>query len=218
MKINRTTFAMLALLCTGLHAQDHSSLLPNAPSPSSMLTSDSQSTTVAATDSPLHLTRQQAEKMAIAQNPGIHISQLIAKVQHQAVRERRADELPNLNGNLTAVAANDGSRISSGSLTASRLLQHAGMGVQFSQLITDFGRTSNLVASARLQEKAKLADAEASNQAIVLATDQVFFSIIEAQETLKVAIETVSARQAISDQIQALTNSKLKSDLDLSFA
>ena len=164
------------------------------------------------------LTRQQAEKIALANNPRIHISQLIAKTQHQAVRERRADELPNLNGNLTAVAANDGSRISSGTLTASRLLEHAGMGVQLSQLITDFGRTPNLVASAKLQEKARLSDAEASRQDIVLATDQVFFEVIEAQETLKVASQTVSTRQTLTDQVSALTSSKLRSDLDLSFA
>jgi outer membrane protein len=41
---------------------------------------------------------------------------------------------------------------------------------------------------------------------------------LEAQATLKVADETVSARQALTDQVGALTSSKLKSDLDLSFA
>jgi outer membrane protein len=168
--------------------------------------------------SPTLLTRQEAEKIALANNPRIRISQLIARVQHQAVRERRADELPTLNGNITAVEANDGSRISSGSLTASRLLQHAGMGVQVSQLITDFGRTPNLVASAKLQEKARLADAEASREDIVLATDQVFYAVIEAQETLQVAAQTVSARQALTDQVSALASSKLRSELDLSFA
>ena len=123
-----------------------------------------------------------------------------------------------MNGNVTAVEANDGSRISSGSLTASRLLIHAGMGVQLSQLITDFGRTPNLVASAKLQEKARLADAEASREDIVLATDQVFYAVIEAQETVKVAAQTVAARQTLTDQVSALTSSKLRSDLDLSFA
>jgi hypothetical protein len=39
-------------------------------------------------------------------NPRIRISDLVAKIQHQVVREKRADELPNLNGNLTAVEAN----------------------------------------------------------------------------------------------------------------
>jgi outer membrane protein len=74
------------------------------------------------------------------------------------------------------------------------------------------------VASAQLQEKARIADAEASRQDIVLATDQVFFAVIEAQETLQVAQQTVSARQTLADQVSALTSSKLRSDLDLRFA
>src|SRR6185369_11664889 len=35
---------------------------------------------------------------------------------------------------------------------------------------------------------------------------------------LKVAEQTVSSRQLVTDQVSALANSKLKSDLDLSFA
>lgn len=206
---------------SGLFAQSVSTALPSAPAVQAVFVASAQSTstpTSGGAAGPILLTRQEAEKTALANNPQIHISQLIAKVQHEVVRERRADALPNLNGSLTGVYANDGSRISSGSLAASRLIDHAGMGVQLSQLITDFGRTSNLVASAKLQEKARLADAEASREDIVLATDQVFFAVIEAQETLKVAAETVSARQALTDQVSALTASKLRSDLDLSFA
>jgi outer membrane protein len=228
MRANRKIgIALLPIVSIGLQmlAQSPSPTLPNAPKAQSLLVASAQSAPtgaspvpVAKEKTPTLLTRQEAEKIALTNNPRIHISQLIAKVQHQAVRERRADELPNLNGNLTAVDANDGSRISSGSLTASRLLIHAGMGVQVSQLITDFGRTPNLVASAKLQEKARQADAEASREDIVLATDQVFYAVIEAQETLKVAVQTVSARQSLTDQVSALTSSKLRSDLDLSFA
>jgi outer membrane protein len=224
---HRIGIALLPIVSIGLQilAQSPSPTLPNAPKLQSLLVASAQSAPAGASPvpaakekTPTLLTRQDAEKIALTNNPRIHISQLIAKVQHQAVRERRADELPNLNGNLTAVEANDGSRISSGSLTASRLLIHAGMGVQVSQLITDFGHTSNLVASAKLQEKARQADAEASREDIVLATDQVFYAVIEAQETLKVAVQTVSARQSLTDQVSALTSSKLRSDLDLSFA
>ena len=206
-------------------AQSQPPVLPNAPRAQMALVTSAQSAAAgtfqvpaAKEGTPTLLTRQDAEKIALANNPRIHISQLVARVQHQVVRERRADELPDMNGNITAVEANDGSRISSGSLTASRLLVHAGMGVQVSQLITDFGRTPNLVASAKLQEKARLADTEASREDIVLATDQVFYAIIEAQETLRVAAQTVSTRQTLTDQVSALTSSKLRSDLDLSFA
>ena len=213
------------LFGSGMFAQNPPLALPNAPKPSLPFVASSQppSTPMAppppqGTGTPTLLTRQEAEKIALANNPRIHISQLIARVQHQVVRERRADQLPNVNGNLTAVEANNGSRLSTGALTASTLLNHSGAGVQLSQLITDFGRTSNLVASAKVQEKARLSDAEASREDIVLATDQVFFAVIEAQETLRVAAQTVSARQDLTDQVSALASSKLRSDLDLSFA
>jgi outer membrane protein len=215
----------IILMSSTMLAQRSSTSLPNEPKAQTLEVAFSQAsasstvtTQAASQGTPLQLSRQDAEKIALANNPHIHISQLLARVQHQVVRERRADELPNLNGALTAVEANDGSRISSGSLTASRLLIHAGMGVQLSQLITDFGRTSNLVASSKLQEKARLADADASREEIVLATDEVFYAVIEAQETLAVAKQTVSARQAVTDQVSALTSAKLKSDLDQSFA
>jgi outer membrane protein len=219
-----SVLTLILLLSIEAQAQRSYQALPNAPQEATFLfaaSAQSASPTPQSsqpTDVPTTFTRQQAEKIALANNPHIHISQLIAKVQHQAVRERRADELPNLNGNITAVEANDGSRLSSGSLTASRLVNHSGAGVSFSQLITDFGHTSNLVASAKLTEKARLADAEASREDIVLAIDQVFFQVVEAQETLKVASETVAARQSVTDQVSALTTSKLRSDLDLSFA
>jgi outer membrane protein len=164
------------------------------------------------------LTRQQAEQIALVNNPSIQIGALRAKVQHQVVRETRSNELPNVNGSLTGVEANEASRISVGSLGAPRLLQHVGAGVDVSQLISDFGHTRDLVASAKLTEQARQADAQASREDIVLATDQVFFQALEAQATLAVAAQTVASRQTLVDQVSALTASKLKSDLDLSFA
>ena len=204
-----------------LLGQTNAAQLPNAPgnmAPPAQAVPPIGPPPAPPSDLPLRLTRPEAETMALANNPRIHISQLIARVQHEVVRERRADELPNLNGSMTGVAALEASRISSGALTASRLLNHAGGGVQLSQLITDFGRTNNLIASAKLQEKARLSDAEASRGEIVLATDQIFYQVIEAQETLKVAQETVSARQTLTDQVSALASAKLRSELDLSFA
>lgn len=195
--------------------------LPNAPSASHALLAAAQTGAAPAASgsgAPVLLNRQQAETIALANNPRIRIGQLLAKVQHQVVRETRSSELPDLSGNLTAVEAEEASRISSGGLSASRLLEHAGMGVQLRQLVTDFGHTQNLVAAAKLSEKAQLADAEASREDIVLATDQVFYRAIEAEATLKVAEQTVSARQTLVDQVNALTSAKLKSDLDLSFA
>lgn len=87
-----------------------------------------------------------------------------------------------------------------------------------SQLITDFGRTTNLVASSKLSEKAQNANALATTEDVVLATDQAFYNALQAQTLLKVANQTVTTRQSVEHQINELTNSKLKSTLDLSFA
>lgn len=166
----------------------------------------------------IRITRAQAEQIAIKNNPQISVGKLLAFAQHQVYREARSSELPTVNGNITAVDANEGSRIGAGALTASRLLEHAGAGVTLSQLITDFGRTVNLVSSAKLQEKAQNANALATTEDIVLATDQAFYNALQAQALLKVAQQTVETRGSVEHQVDELTKSQLKSNLDLTFA
>jgi outer membrane protein len=164
------------------------------------------------------LTQADAEKMAIKSNPRVSVARLLALAQHQVVRETKAAELPTGVASITAEDAENASRVSAGSLTASRLFEHAGAGGGFTQLITDFGKTSNLVASSKLQERAQNANALASTEDIVLAADQAFFNALQAQALLKVAEQNVSTRQTTETQISELTKNKLKSTLDLSFA
>ncbi|HEY2473088.1 MAG TPA: TolC family protein [Terracidiphilus sp.] len=164
------------------------------------------------------LTHSQAEQMAIKNNPQVTVARLLALAQHQVSRETRSAELPTGNAALTAVEAEEGSRISAGSLTASRLFEHAGVGGGFSQLLTDFGRTRNLVASSVLLEKAQKANAIATQYDIQLATDQAFYNALQALQTLKVAQQNVVTRQTLQSQVNQMTINKLKSTLDLSFA
>jgi outer membrane protein len=164
------------------------------------------------------LTLSDAEKMAIKNNPRVSVARLLAMAQHQVMRETRSAELPTANAAITAVQAEDASRISAGSLTSSRLFTHAGAGGGFTQLITDFGKTSNLVAASKIQEKAQNANALATTEDIVIATDQAFFDALQAQALLKVATQNTSTRQTTQSQISSYTQNKLKSTLDLSFA
>ena len=64
----------------------------------------------------MRLTRAQAEQLALKNNPRISVGRLLALAQHQIYRETRSAELPNFNGAITAVDANEGSRIGAGSL------------------------------------------------------------------------------------------------------
>ncbi|MGD0831610.1 MAG: TolC family protein [Terracidiphilus sp.] len=164
------------------------------------------------------LTQADAEQLAMKNNPRVTAARLLALAQHQVVRETRSAELPTGTASITAVEAEDASRISAGSLTASRLFTHAGAGGGFTQLITDFGRTHNLVASSKLQEEAQNANALATTEDIVLAADQAFFNALQAQALLKVADQNVSTRMTTQTQVNQLTSNKLKSTLDLAFA
>lgn len=164
------------------------------------------------------VTLADAEKLALRNNPRIAVGRLLALAQDQVTREARSAELPTLTGNITAVDSHPGSRITAGSLNNPVVYQRAAAGLTLSQLVTDFGRTRNLVASAQLRARAQASTADATAAEITLAVDGAFYRALAAQSVLNVAAETVKARQTTVDQIAALTNAKLRSTLDLSFA
>jgi outer membrane protein len=213
----------IVLLLTLMAAQAQSrrvvAELPSAPIPRVSLSAQaSQNMSPPVTSPQQRLTRTQTEQVTLRNNPRISVSKLLALAQHQVVREARSAELPTLNGAVTALKASDASRISAGSLTSSRLLTHAGAGGTLSQLITDFGRSHNLVLTQKLQERAANANALATQEEIVLAADQAFYDALTAQAILQVARQTVLTRQQTETQVNQMTQNKLKSTLDLSFA
>ncbi len=171
-----------------------------------------------ASTSAIHLTLQEAEALAIRNNPRITSARLSALASHQVVREQRSFYFPRATGNLTAVDSHNNSRITAGGLNNPIIFERAAGGATVGQLITDFGHTSNMVASAAFSAKAEDQNALATRQQIQLATDQAFFNVLQAQAVLRVAQQTVTSRQIVVDQVQALAQAKLKSDLDLSFA
>jgi outer membrane protein len=165
------------------------------------------------------LTLTDAEKMALANNPNISVARLLQLAATQVVREVRAGDWPTATSDLTAVGAHDNSRLTGlGSLNSPRALDKAAGGITVSQLITDFGRTRNLVRNAKSTQQAQLDNIRASVDDITLAVDQAFYNALTAQKVLIVAEQTVATRQATGRQIGALTNQKLRSTLDLSLA
>ncbi len=164
------------------------------------------------------VTITQAEAIALQNNPQITVGKLIALQAHESVRETRSAYYPTVELNVTGVTSDPGSRIAAGALTNPTVYPRAAGGAQVSQLVTDFGRTPNLVSSAEYQAKAQEQNAVATKQQIILAVDQAFYNVLETKALQHVAEETLKTRELFASQIQALTNSKIKSDLDLSFA
>lgn len=164
------------------------------------------------------LTVKDAEALALKNNPQISVARLNALAAAQVTREARSNLWPTARIDLTGVDANPGSRITAGALNNPTVYQRAAVGTSVSQLITDFGRTTNLTASANFAAKAEDQNALATKEQILLAVDQSFYNALQTQAVLMVAQQTVKDRQTVADQVGALFNSKLKSELDFSFA
>jgi outer membrane protein len=192
------------LICLPLVAQMPSNATASSASPQ-------------ATPARQDLTLAQAEALALKNNPQITIGKLRALVAQQYVREARSALLPTAAFSVTAVDSNPGSRISAGFLNNPILFPRAAAGAAVNQLVTDFGRTTNLLSSSQFQAKAEEQNAAATAAQIVLAVDQAFYNALETRALVGVAKQTVDARQLLVDKIKALTDAKLKSDLDLSF-
>ena len=167
---------------------------------------------------PARLTLHDAEALARQNNPQISVARLNALASQQATRETKSAYYPTLNAYLTAVAAHEGGRISAGGLNNPIIYDRAAGGVTANQLITDFGRTSNLVATSTLHSQADDERAMATTADILLAVDRSFYDALGTQAIRKVAEQTVAARQSVADQVGALAQSKLRSELDASFA
>ena len=164
------------------------------------------------------LTLAEARALALKNHPQVLASEASYLRADQVTRQARSAFFPTLNGDLTASQAEVNSRIGAGILNDSRLFNHVGAGLTLSQLITDSGRTRNLIANSNLQAQASRQDYQATRYDVVLAVGQAYYEVLLAKQLVLVAQQTVSARQAVVDQVSELTKNKLKSDVDLSFA
>jgi outer membrane protein len=197
--------------------------LPSAPEPQTANQAKSNAGAEAASgpqpnSAAQTLTLKDAEALALKNNPQISVARLIALAAHQVTREARSSLWPTAVGNITGVDAESGSRITAGLINNPSVYERAAAGATVSQLITDFGRTANLISSASYAEKAQNENAAATKQQILLAVNTAFFNALQAQAVLTVAQQTVRERQMVADQIGLLYKNKLKSELDFSFA
>jgi outer membrane protein len=164
------------------------------------------------------LTLDQAKTIALSNHPQILAAQNEAAYSNEQVVESRAPYFPTVDAAITGTQGNTDARIGAGALSASRLFNRFAQGVVFSQLVTDSGRTKNLVASSRFRADASNQSYQATRYDVLLEVNRAYFAALHAQGVVRVATETVSARQLLLDQVTTLANNNLKSQLDVSFA
>jgi outer membrane protein len=164
------------------------------------------------------LTLQQAEAMAIKNHPQIQAAQNEVNYANQQIVINRAPYYPDVTADVTGTQGNDLSRIGAGDLAASRLFDRESQGVVIRQLITDSGRTHNLVASSRFEAQAAAQNSQATRYTVLLDVNRAYFDVLHAQATVKVAEQTVAARQLLDNQVTELARNKLRSQVDVAFA
>ncbi len=167
---------------------------------------------------PTPLSLKDAEALALKNHPQVLAAQATAFEYNEHVVEERSAYFPTLDYDLTGSGGNPQGRIGAGYLPASRLFDRLGTGISLTQLITDSGRTPNLVASSRLEAQASQQTYQATRYDVLLAVNQAYYNALRSQALVKVAEETVAARQALSDQVTELARNKLKSQVDVAFA
>jgi outer membrane protein len=164
------------------------------------------------------LTLQDAHAMALKNHPRVLASQANYLRANEIITETRSAYYPGINGDVTGSQASDNARIGAGFLSDSRLFSRFGTGVTLSQLITDSGRTPNLVATSKLQAQASRQDYQATRYDVIAAVDQAYDETLLAKQLVTVAQQTVATRQTVVAQVGELTKNKLRSQVDLSFA
>lgn len=173
---------------------------------------------VAQQEQTLTLTLSDAQRLAIQNNPQFASARFNAAAAYQVPLEFRANQLPTVSGAITGVGADSGSRLAAGGLNNPVVYNRLASGLIVNQLVTDFGRTGNLVASANLKAQAQDQVTETARANILIATARAYFGVLRARAVLTVAQQTVSARQVVSEQVTILAKNNLKSGLDVSFA
>jgi outer membrane protein len=168
---------------------------------------------------PQPLTLEQAHAIALKNHPGIAAADYRALAAGEVFKQARSGLLPqvSLYGSLVqAESAN--TRIMAGGLNNPSVYSRSAFGAGASQLITDFGRTSNLAASSKLQASAASQNAATTREQVLLEVDRDYFGVLQAQAVENVARQTVETRQLLLDRVTILAANKLKSELDVSFA
>ena len=167
---------------------------------------------------PQTLTLAEAEAIAVKNHPRVAAAENTAAAAAKQVTEQRAAYYPSVLGEATGTQGNDLGRIGAGELVASRLFDRFGAGLEVHQLVTDFGRTMNLVANSRLQAQAANQNTLATRYDVIMAVDRAYFEVLQDEAFVKVARDTVKARQTLENQVNQLFKAQLKSEVDEAFA
>jgi len=223
--LSRAILWSIVLVTTSVSASAQTASGVPAPSPKIFSASQAErfsqndvGITASEKNQPVALTLAQAERRALANHPRLLAEQFRVQATGKRITESRSAYFPQAFGNLTAVEANGDTAVAAGALTTSSISTRVAGGASLVQMIVDFGHTSNLVQSARLEAKAAGQDEEKTRQMVLLQVRDAYFAAQAAESVQKTAQAVLDFRRVTLRQLSALAQSQLRSNLDVQFA
>jgi outer membrane protein len=159
-----------------------------------------------------------AEARTLRNQPRLAAEALRAQALGKRVQQARSAYFPQLTANLTAVKANGDSAVAAGAVTTSSLSTRVAGGATLTQLVTDFGRTRDLVRASRLTAQGASQSTEDVRQQILRDVDQAYFAAEAAESVRGTAQAVLAFRKTELRQLTALAQNQLRSTLDVQFA
>jgi outer membrane protein len=167
---------------------------------------------------PSTISLAQAQQIALRNHPRIASAALLADASGFVVRETRAAGYPTLSANFSAIGSEYGSTLAAGAVTTSSIYSRISSDVVASQLLTDFGRTGNLVRSAKLRNESENQNVINIRAQVLIEVEEAYYQALATESVLKVAQATLELRALTLRQVRALAQSSLRSTVDVSFA
>lgn len=168
---------------------------------------------------PQALTVAQAEATALSNQPRMLAAQQRAQAAAEQIRETRSQYFPAITFNATGVrVADPDTATAAGNITTSSISDRFAYGGNLSQLVTDFGRTSSLVARSHDQAIAQQDLATLTRAQVRLNVRAAYYQVLGAEAVLRAAQAALDNRRLIGRQLNELAQSQLRSTLDVQFA
>jgi outer membrane protein len=165
------------------------------------------------------LTLDQAESLALTNQPRLLAAQLRSRAAAERIREARAGLLPTASFDVTgAEVADTVTATAAGNLTTSSLSDRFAYGGNLSQLVTDFGRTHALVASERASSEAQADWTRLTRAQVRLHVREAYYAVLGEESVLHAAQAALTNRQLVLRQLNVLEQNQLRSTLDVNFA
>lgn len=128
----------------------------------------------------LNLTLEEAREIALQNHPTIAASNYQAQAAAELKKQLKSSLGPQVSAGLSGAAAPDGGRLALAGVQSSLLISRVGAGTQVSQLLSDFGRTNQLMAAADARAAGQRETVKTSRLQVLIGVDRAYYSLLRA--------------------------------------